>query len=122
MLRVAIAAKPRGKTFLVTDAMPPVGGDSSTYTLGDVAITCRGGRCETADGVLAGSALDMASAVRNSVATLGVDLAEAARMASTYPADFLGLSATHGRIARGCRADFVVVDHDLRVREVIGAR
>jgi N-acetylglucosamine-6-phosphate deacetylase len=121
-LRVALAAKPRGKLFLVTDAMPPVGGDSPTYSLGGVAITCRDGRCETPDGVLAGSALDMASAVRNSVATLGVDLAEAARMASTYPADFLDLSTTHGRIARGYRADFVVVDRDLRVRDVIGTR
>jgi N-acetylglucosamine-6-phosphate deacetylase len=121
-LRVALAAKPRGKVFLVTDAMPPVGGDSPTYTLGGVAITCRDGRCETPDGVLAGSALDMASAVRHSVATLGVDLAEAARMASTYPAEFLGLGETHGRIARGYRADFVVVDRELRVRDVIGAR
>lgn len=112
-LRVALAAKPRGKMFLVTDAMPPVGGDSNTYALGGVTITCRDGRCETPDGVLAGSALDMATAVRNSVASLGLTLDEAVRMASTYPADFLGLASTHGRIARGCRADFVVLDRDL---------
>jgi N-acetylglucosamine-6-phosphate deacetylase len=69
--------------------------------------------------VLAGSALDMMSAVRNSVATLGVDVAEAAWMASMYPADFLGL-APQGRIAVGARAAFVVVDRELRVREVVG--
>jgi N-acetylglucosamine-6-phosphate deacetylase len=118
-LRIALAAKPRGKVFLVSDAMPPVGGSSSTYTLGGVAITCRDGRCETADGVLAGSALDMMNAVRNSVAALGADVAEAARMASTYPADFLGL-ARQGRIAAGARAAFVVVDRELRIREVVG--
>ena len=105
--------------FLVTDAMPPVGGVSSSYALGGVVVTCRDGRCETADGVLAGSALDMMSAVRNAVATLGVDVAEAARMASSYPADFLGL-ARHGRIAVGTRAAFVVADQELRVREVVG--
>ena len=116
-LRVALAAKARGKIFLVTDAMPPVGAETDTYTLGGVTITCRNGRCETPDGVLAGSALDMATAVRNSIATLGVDLAEAVRMASTYPADFLGL-ASHGRIARGCRAEFVVMDRELRTREI----
>lgn len=116
-LRVALHAKPRGKVFLVTDAMPPVGGTSETYTLGGVAIACRNGRCETPDGVLAGSALDMMSAVRNTVAALGVDVAEAARMASTYPAHFLGL-ASHGRIAPGALAAFVVADRDLRVREV----
>jgi N-acetylglucosamine-6-phosphate deacetylase len=38
-------------------------------------------------------------------------------MASAYPADFLGLSATHGRIVPGCRADFVVLDEALSVRQ-----
>lgn len=115
-LRVALAAKPRGKLLLVTDAMPPVGGGSDTYTLASETITCRDGRCESADGVLAGSALDMAGAVRNAVATLGVDLAEAARMASTYPADFLGLTQSRGRIAPGRRADLVELDANLEVR------
>jgi N-acetylglucosamine-6-phosphate deacetylase len=46
-----------------------------------------------------------------------VSLDEAARMASTYPADFLGLGATHGRIQADCRATFTVVDTDLRVTE-----
>ena len=116
-LRIALAAKARGKMLLVTDAMPPVGADTDTYTLGGVTITCRDGRCETPDGVLAGSALDMMSAVRNTVATLGVDLAEAVRMASAYPADFLGLAAL-GRIAPGKRAAFVIADRDLRVTNV----
>ncbi len=115
-LRVALAAKPRGKLILVTDAMPPVGSDLDHYSLAGATITCRNGRCETADGVLAGSALDMAGAVRNTVVSLGVPLDEAARMASTYPADFLGLSQTRGRIAAGFRADLVALDTELRVR------
>ena len=115
-LRVALAAKAAGKLMLVTDAMPPVGAVSDTYVLAGATITCRDGRCETADGVLAGSALDMASAVRNTVATLGVALEEAARMASTYPADFLGLGGTHGRVAAGMRADLVELDAAFNVR------
>ena len=115
-LRVALAAKPRGKLMLVTDAMPPVGGDMNTFALAGVKATCRDGRCETADGVLAGSALDMASAVRNAVSTLGVALDEAARMASAYPAEFLGVAASRGAIAAGLRADFVELADDLTVR------
>jgi N-acetylglucosamine-6-phosphate deacetylase len=114
-LRVALAAKPRGKVFLVTDAMPPVGADTDTYTLAGATITCRDGRCETADGVLAGSALDMARAVRNTVESLGVPLAEAARMAASYPADFLGLAGERGRIAAGLRAELVELDADFEV-------
>jgi N-acetylglucosamine-6-phosphate deacetylase len=102
----------------VTDAMPPVGGDVETFTLGGIAIACRDGRCETPDGVLAGSALDMGSAVRNATASLGIAFDEAARMASAYPADFLGIANAAGRIAPGLRADFVVLDDALGVREV----
>ena len=116
-LRVALAAKPHGKVFLVTDAMPPVGSDQSNFTLNGETITCNDGRCVNAQGTLAGSALDMASAVRNTVAQLRVDLAEAARMASTYPAAFLDIAATHGQIAKGYAADFVVLNEAIEVRE-----
>jgi N-acetylglucosamine-6-phosphate deacetylase len=121
-LRVALNAKPRGKMFLVTDAMPPVGADTDTYMLGGVTVTCRDGRCETPDGVLAGSVLDMAAALRNSVRLLAVSIDEAARMVSTYPAEFLGITQNRGRIAPGMRADFVELGSDLVVRRTwIGA-
>jgi N-acetylglucosamine-6-phosphate deacetylase len=116
-LRVAIAAKPRGKMLLVTDAMPPVGADSPDYVLNGETITAKDGICQTAQGVLAGSALDMASAVRNAVQLLGLPLDEAARMASTYPAEFLGLGESHGRIAPGYRADLVVLDEECRLQQ-----
>jgi N-acetylglucosamine-6-phosphate deacetylase len=116
-LRVALRAKPRGKIFLVTDAMPPVGATDPSYVLNGETITARDGICQTASGTLAGSALSMIDAVRNTIDTLDVPLDEAARMASTYPADFLGLGATHGRIEAGCRADFTVVDQDMNVTE-----
>ena len=116
-LRVAIAAKARGRMLLVTDAMPPVGADRPDYVLNGETIIARDGVCQTAQGVLAGSALDMAGAVRNSVQMLGLPLDEAARMASTYPAEFLGLSGSHGRIAPGCRADLVAMDDDFRVQQ-----
>jgi N-acetylglucosamine-6-phosphate deacetylase len=114
-LRVAIAAKPRGRMILVTDAMPPVGSDDPTYTLNGETIIVKDGICQTAQGVLAGSALDMAAAVRNTVQLLGLSLDEAVRMASTYPAEFLGLGDSHGRIAPGYRADLVLMDDDYRV-------
>lgn len=115
-LRAAIAAKPRGKMMLVTDAMPPVGAADPSYVLNGETITAQDGICRTANGVLAGSALDMASAVRNAVHLLDLPLDEAARMASSYPADFLGLAASHGRIAVGCRADLVALDAAGRVQ------
>ncbi|WP_115561264.1 N-acetylglucosamine-6-phosphate deacetylase [Xanthomonas arboricola] len=114
-LRVVLAAKPRGKVLLVTDAMPMVGADSPSFDLYGETITAVDGVVRNADGALAGSALDMATAVRNSVQWLGVDLAEAARMASTYPAQCIGLGDRLGRIAPGYQADLVLVDTNVQV-------
>ncbi|RDS84294.1 N-acetylglucosamine-6-phosphate deacetylase [Dyella psychrodurans] len=116
-LRVAIAAKARGKCVLVTDAMPPVGSDRPDYVLNGQTIVMRDGICQNEAGVLAGSGLDMAGAVRNTVHMLGLPLAEASRMASAYPAAWIGLDRTHGRIAAGYNADFAVMDDTLTVRE-----
>ncbi|WP_028928289.1 N-acetylglucosamine-6-phosphate deacetylase [Pseudoxanthomonas suwonensis] len=115
-LRVALAAKPRGKLYLVTDAMPMVGADDPSFALYGEVITAVDGVVRNAAGALAGSALDMATAVRNSVRLLGLPLEEAARMASTYPARFLGLDDRLGRIAAGYRADLVLLDEALQVR------
>lgn len=116
-LRVAIAAKTRGKSVLVTDAMPPVGADSPEYVLNGQTIIARDGICQSDTGVLAGSALDMATGVRNLVNMVGLPLAEASRMASAYPAAWLGLDRTHGRLVAGQRADFAVMNERLVVSE-----
>jgi len=46
-----------------------------------------------------------------------MELPEAARMASRYPAEFLGLGNELGRIAPGYRANLVLVDDEVDVRE-----
>jgi len=115
-LRVALAAKPRGKVFLVTDAMPMVGAEDPSFDLYGETITALDGVVRNAAGALAGSALDMASAVRNSVRLLGLPLDEACRMAAQYPAEFLGIAGVRGRIAPGYRADLVLMDGEVRVR------
>ncbi len=115
-LRVALKAKPRGKVFLVTDAMPMVGADDPSFDLYGETIIAVDGVVRNAAGALAGSALDMASAVRNSVHLLGLPLDEACRMAAQYPAEFLGIGGERGRIAAGYRADLVLLDGEVRVQ------
>ncbi|MGY8561967.1 N-acetylglucosamine-6-phosphate deacetylase [Paracidovorax citrulli] len=115
-LRVALAAKPSGKVMLVTDAMSPVGADSPSFELYGEVITVVDGVVRNAAGALAGSALDMATAVRNAVNLLGLPLDEAARMASRYPARFLNVDDRLGEIAAGYQADLVLLDDALQVR------
>ena len=108
MLRLALRGV--GNPFLVTDAMPPVGGSGATFRLYGEEIRVQGGRCTRADGTLAGAALDMATAVRNGVRLLGLTLPQALRMASWAPAAFLGVDDRLGRLAPGYRADLVALD------------
>src|SRR6266566_4532019 len=83
MLRLALRGA--GTPILVTDAMPPVGGTHPGFRLAGKPVRVADGRCTTADGTLAGSALDMASAVRNCVQLLDTTLPDALRLASAAP-------------------------------------
>lgn len=123
VMRIALRAKRHDRFMLVTDAMPNVGADAQTFMLQGRQIRVVDGACLDEDGTLAGSALDMGSAVRNAVSMLGLDLEEAVRMASRAPAGFLGLGGSHGEIALGHRADLVLLDDEARVEETwIGGR
>ena len=115
-LRVAIAAKGSETMMLVTDAMSSVGSDLSTFDLMGRTVYRENGKLATADGTLAGSDLDMASAVRNAVERLNLPLTTALRMASRVPAAFLRLDHRLGRIAAGYQASLVLLDDALHVR------
>jgi N-acetylglucosamine-6-phosphate deacetylase len=97
--------------------MPSVGAAEKSFSLQGRMISVTDGVLVDEDGTLAGSDTDMATTVRNAVQLLGVELPEAARMASRYPAEFLGLGSELGRIAPGYRANLVLVDDDVDVRE-----
>lgn len=114
-LRIALRARPKDRFMLATDAMPTVGSASDTFMLGDQPIVARGLACYGQDGTLAGSNLDMATALANAVTLLGVTVAEASFMAAGAPARFLGVQKDRGSIEVGKRADFAWLDHDLRL-------
>ena len=123
VLKIALRAKRRDRFMLVSDAMPSVGADVKEFHIQGRLITVEGDKIVDDEGRLAGAHLDMAGAVRNTVNMLDVPLADALRMASTYPAEFLKAGDRMGRIARGRRADLVVVDECLNVRSSwIGGR
>jgi len=114
-VKIAVNAKATGKIMLVTDAMPTVGASDKRFNLGGEEIIATDGRCALADGTLAGSDLDMIGAVRNCVEMVGIELGEALRMGSLYPAAFLKLDHKMGRIAPGYQADMILFDGEYNV-------
>jgi N-acetylglucosamine-6-phosphate deacetylase len=115
VLQVTLKMKPRGSLFLVTDAMPPAAGGPPRFALQGREVVARNGRLELNEGTLAGSILTMDEAVRFCIAALGLDLAEALRMATLYPAQFLKVDHDLGRIAPGYRANLVHLTDTLAV-------
>jgi len=112
---VAIAAKRKGYALLVTDAMASVGSDVNTFNFDGREIEAVNGCCRTLTGELAGSDLDMLSAVRNVMQFTGMDMLEALRMASSYPAKTLGLEDRLGLIRPGFDANFIEIDDELSI-------
>ncbi|HMG20096.1 MAG TPA: N-acetylglucosamine-6-phosphate deacetylase [Kofleriaceae bacterium] len=115
LLRLLVQVKPPGKVVLVTDAMPPSGTDATSFQLFGRTILRQGGRLVTDDGTLAGADIDLAGAVRNCVELLDLPLEDSLRMASLYPAAYLGLDRELGRAAPGYRADLALLRPDLSV-------
>ena len=103
--------------MLVTDAMPTVGSEERAFLLGDRPIHIDAGRLAADDGTLAGSNLDMATAVVNAAQALQVDQGTAIRMASLNPARALGMEHVTGSIAPGLSADLALLGPDGRVRQ-----
>ncbi len=114
-LKLALRTRPLDRFMLVTDAMPTVGMTDKSFDLQGRHIRVVDGVCVDDKGTLAGSDLDMATAVHNAVALLDVSLADAVTMATAAPAAFLGLEKIRGRIGVGHAADFCLLDDQLNV-------
>ncbi|WP_379064849.1 N-acetylglucosamine-6-phosphate deacetylase [Mesorhizobium sp. UC74_2] len=118
-IEIALKAKQGpARIFLVTDAMATIGTNMTEFTLNGRTIYRKEGSLRLADGTLAGADLDMISAVRFMHQVVGIDLAEALRMASLYAAEAVGQSHRLGRFAKGTAADIVALSDDLAMKGV----
>ncbi|SEH11244.1 N-acetylglucosamine 6-phosphate deacetylase [Sphingopyxis sp. YR583] len=123
VVRLAVRAKGKERIMLITDAMPSVGTDVSEFMLQGKRIAVKDGVCIFEDGTLAGTHLDMASALRKTAQVTGLPVPDVSTMASGTPATFLSLRDRIGAIAPGQRADWVWMDAGLTPRTTwIGGR
>lgn len=109
----------RDKLILVTDAMPPVGTEMTSFGVGGQAVFYRDGQCVSADGTLGGSALTMMAAVANCVRYVGISLGEALRMATLNPARAIACDDRLGLLSSGYIANIALFDGDFTVQGVV---
>jgi N-acetylglucosamine-6-phosphate deacetylase len=103
----------RDRIWLITDAV-------AETTTGPYQHVFKGDRYTLPTGTLSGSSLTMMKAVKNCIDHVGVDIEEALRMGSMYPARVLGIENNTGLIERNYEASFVEFDNDLNVIDVFG--
>lgn len=109
---IAIAKKLTGqRLFAITDAV-------TETTEGPYQHHLVGDKYES-NGILSGSALSMHQAFHNLVHHVGIEVGEALRMCSLYPAQVLNVDDRYGKIAPHYTGQFVVLDKQLKLADVI---
>ncbi|PWD88214.1 N-acetylglucosamine-6-phosphate deacetylase [Ignatzschineria cameli] len=93
MVKLAYQSKPKGKLFLVSDAMSSIGSDQKAFYLDEQQIYVEQGRLTNSQGTLAGAHIDMARSILNAIQLLDISLSEALAMGTSIPAKVLQQSA-----------------------------
>jgi len=117
---VRISKKIMGeKLILVTDATAPAGANIEQFDFVGTTVYYKNGKCCSADGTLGGSALTMIESIEKCVKFVGIDLAEAIRMATLYPAKAISAEGKLGSIAAGKIANLAVFTDDYKVQATV---
>jgi N-acetylglucosamine-6-phosphate deacetylase len=117
---VRIAHKLRkGKLFIVSDASyvkhPR---HLKEFNFGFGKLHYENGKYLTEEGNLAGVSISMLESLQNCIKYVGIDLEEAVKMASTYPAEYIGVDHYLGKIKEGYTANLVVLNKDLGIEKI----
>ena len=109
MIALCDRAKADGKLVLITDSMEAAGMPDGDYTIAGMPVIVKDGKAVTSDGALAGSTLDLFTALKNYMAFTGKSLEKAVPCATINPAYEVGIWRECGSIAAGKRADILVL-------------
>jgi N-acetylglucosamine-6-phosphate deacetylase len=99
------------RLFAITDAVAETNIGPYQHQLASDKYEC--------NGVLSGSALTMHKAFKNLVNHAGIDVGEAIRMCSLYPAQVLGCDEQYGKIVPQVAGQFLVLNKQLDLVEII---
>lgn len=122
MLRLMHRNKTSERLALISDAILAAGLGDGEYNVWGDHIEVRAGITALMDGAakgtIAGSVISMREALKN-IASLGIPIHEAVRMAATVPARATGLERDYGSIEEGKRADLIAFDKEFRLQLAI---
>ena len=104
------------RTVLISDSIRSAGLPDGEYESGGLKVFLKDGAARLADGTIAGSSAALLDCVKTAV-RFGIPFYDAVRMASTTPAEMLGVKKGH--IKPGFDADLLIVDENIDIKTVI---
>lgn len=107
------------RIILISDSMMATGMSDGQYSLGGQAVTVKGNLATLADGTIAGSATNLMDCVRVAVKEMQIPLESAIKAAAYNPARSIGIDKEYGSIAPGKKANLVILNKDLSIRDII---
>lgn len=119
VVRLVLNAKTPARVVLITDSIRGAGLPDGTYDHKGQIFTVTNGVSRTPAGGLSGSTLSMDQAIRNALKFTGGKVEDVIAMATSVPAEVMGIANTKGKIANNYDADLVLLDKDFQVVKTI---
>ena len=118
LIEMSYKQKPKGKLFFVSDSMATINHGEPSFELYDEVVSESNGRLINSEGKLAGSSITQIDAIKNAYTSCNIALNDAIAMATSYPAEYLGVSDYLGSLKANYRADLAHFDIDFNVKNV----
>ena len=119
MVRAMFKLFGSSKICLISDSMRATGLADGDYTLGGQAVKVQGHLATLADGTIAGSVTNLMKCMKNVVQNMQIPLESAVESAAETPARSIGIFDQCGSISVGKRADIVLLDKKLNIKNII---
>ena len=117
LLQLIFKLKPNDKIILVSDSLKVAGSNEKYSSVGNVKCIIEDGVCKLLDrSAFAGSIASGNSLIKSCVKA-GIELSKVINAFALNPSKLLGISC--GKIERGYTSDFVVLDDEFNVKNVI---
>lgn len=105
------------RMILISDSMRAAGLSDGEYEFGGQAITVKNSVARCEDGAIAGSTVTLLKCVQQAI-KFGIPEKDAFKMASQTPCELLNIN-NKGKIEVGYDADFIAVDENYNIADVI---
>ena len=108
----------KGRAIPISDSVRCAGMPDGEYTLGGQKVFVKDSKSTLADGTIAGSSINLMTALKN-IVSFGIPLEEAVASVTQRPAEVIGMQDRIGSIETGKCADFVILDKEFNIKQVI---